>query len=198
MKDQVVVISGGATGIGFAIATELSDDNIVVSIDRTPSKVEALKERLPGVVSLRADLTSAEQRHEAVATIERRFGRIDVLINNAGKAEPFDFVGTSEDELMRAVASEIAINYEAPILLTKRALPLLQKSAEPVVVIMSTGLVYAPLAEVGTYCASKRPCCTDRPGDSLWEVRCIAGRDDQTCTDPLPYAELAILQCRAA
>ena len=50
----------------------------------------------------------------------------------------------------------------------------------------------------GVIAGRKGPCCTDRPRDSLWEVGCIAGRDDQTCPDPLPHAELAILQRGAA
>ena len=55
----------------------------------------------------------------------------------------------------RNIAAEMAINYEAPILLTKRALPLLRRSSEPLVVVSSTGLVYMPMAAIGTYCASK-------------------------------------------
>jgi len=155
MKDRVVVITGGASGMGLAIAKQLAAQNSVVSIDRNPSKIAALKQALPGVLSVKADLTNSEERNQAIAAIDKAFGRIDVLINNAGKGGDFDFVGTSEDELARNIAGEMAINYEVPVLLTKRALPLLQRSKEPVIVISSTGLVYMPMAVVGTYCASK-------------------------------------------
>ena len=47
MKDRVVVITGGASGMGLAIAKQLAAQNSVVSIDRNPSKIAALKQALP-------------------------------------------------------------------------------------------------------------------------------------------------------
>lgn len=155
MKEQIIVITGGATGMGLAVAKALANDNQVVSIDRNPAKIAALRQALPMVHSIRADLTVSAERNQAVAEIELRFGRIDVLFNNAGKGGAFDFVNSSEDEFARAIDGEMAINYAAPILLTKRALPLLRRSAAPTVVVSSTGLVYMPMAAIGTYCASK-------------------------------------------
>jgi uncharacterized oxidoreductase len=156
MKNKIVVITGGATGIGFAIARELVPGNTVISVDRNPSKIAALKKELPSIHSIRADLTSSEDQKNAIATIEKSFGRIDLLVNNAGKGNSsFDFVRMEEAELQGTIESELAINYEAPVMLTKRALPLLKKSEDPVVVINSTGLVYTPLAIMGSYCASK-------------------------------------------
>jgi uncharacterized oxidoreductase len=155
IKDRVVVVTGGASGMGLAIARQLSASNSVVSIDRNPIKIAALKEAMPRVLSVKADLTRGEERSRAVEEIEQAFGRIDILINNAGKGGAFNFTSSVEEDLARNIADEMAINYEAPILLTKRALPLLQRSKEPIVVISSTGLVYTPMAAIGTYCASK-------------------------------------------
>ena len=47
MKNKIVVITGGATGIGLAIARELLSDNTVISLDRNPTKIAALRAR-PG------------------------------------------------------------------------------------------------------------------------------------------------------
>lgn len=82
-------------------------------------------------------------------------GEIDVLINNAGKGGGFDFLNTDEETLKYNMETEVSINYIAPLILIKKALPLLQKSVEPVIVVISTGLVYMPIAAVGSYCASK-------------------------------------------
>jgi len=155
MKNKIVVITGGATGIGFAIAKELTNDNTVISIDRNPSKIAGLKTLLPKVESIRADVTSSEELGNVIASIEKTHGRIDVLINNAGKGEGFDFVNTPEKELIEKIETEMSINYTAPILLTKKALPLLKKSSEPIVVIISSGLAYMPMSLIGSYCASK-------------------------------------------
>lgn len=126
MKNKIIVITGGATGIGFALTKQLITDNTVISIDRNPTKIDALKAALPKVESLKADVTSSEELTQAIASIEKTHGKIDVLINNAGKGEGFDFVNSSEKELMEKVENEMSINYSAPIMLTKKALPLLK------------------------------------------------------------------------
>lgn len=155
MKNKIIVITGGATGIGLAITKELIGDNMVISIDRTESKIAALKAALPKVESIRADVTSEADLSNAISIIEKTHGKIDLLINNAGKGGAFDFVKTPEKELMETIEMEMAINYLAPIRLTRKALPLLQKSSEPIVVMVSSGLAYMPLAFLGTYCATK-------------------------------------------
>jgi uncharacterized oxidoreductase len=155
MKNKIIVITGAATGIGFAIAKKLAADNTVISLDRSETKIAALKVALPKVVSLKADVTSESDLNNAISAIEKGYGKIDVLINNAGKGSNFDFVNTPEKELMDHIEMEIKVNYLTPIRLTKKALPLLKKSAEPIVVIVSSGLAYMPMAFLGTYCASK-------------------------------------------
>jgi uncharacterized oxidoreductase len=155
MKNKIILITGGATGIGFAIAKELAGDNTVISLDRNTVKINALKAALPGVRSIQADVTSEADLTQALSEIDMTYGKIDLLINNAGKGTRFDFVKMPERSLMENIEMEMAINYLAPIRLTKKALPLLKKSTEPVVVIISSGLAYIPMSFLGTYCASK-------------------------------------------
>ncbi len=155
MKNKIVVITGGATGIGIAIVKQLMNDNKVVSLDRSDAKITALKAACPKVESIKADVTSNTDLTNAIAHIEKLHGKIDVLINNAGKGSNFDFVNSPESKLAEDVTMEMAINYTAPILLSKKAMPLLKKSSEPIIVIISSGLAYVPMAFLGTYCASK-------------------------------------------
>ncbi|MGH7280288.1 MAG: SDR family NAD(P)-dependent oxidoreductase, partial [Polyangiaceae bacterium] len=51
--------------------------------------------------------------------------------------------------------AQLAVNFEAPVMLIKQAIPLLKKAPAPIVVIVTTGLVYAPMSITGSYCASK-------------------------------------------
>jgi uncharacterized oxidoreductase len=155
MKNKVIVITGGATGIGLAIIKELAVNNTVISIDRNPTKIAALKASFPNVISIQADVTSNDDLNKAIASIDKSHSKIDVLINNAGKGGRFDFVNSPEKDLMDNIGMEMAINYTAPILLTKKALSLLKKSQEPIVVIVSSGLAYVPMSFLGTYCATK-------------------------------------------
>jgi len=155
LKNKTIVITGGATGIGFAIIKALIGDNIVISLDRNPTKIENLKTEIPKVFSIKTDVTSDPDLENAINVIEQEFGVIDILINNAGRSAEFNFVEESEEEVMKNLESEIEINYYTPVKLIKKALPLLQKSKEPCVVNFSTGLIYMPIAMVGGYCASK-------------------------------------------
>ena len=155
MKNKIIVITGGASGIGLGIIKELINDNTVISLDRNPTKIAALKKALPKVTSIQTDITKNEDLNNAISSIEKSFGKIDVLINNAGVGMAFDFVNTNEKDLLSNIETEMSINYTSPILLTKKALPLLKKSAEPIVMIISSGLAYIPISMLGTYCASK-------------------------------------------
>ncbi|MCW3075920.1 MAG: oxidoreductase [Bacteroidetes bacterium] len=155
MKNKIIVITGGASGIGLAIINELVENNTIISIDRNPVKIASLKSTLPKVDSIKADVTSSGELDAALAHIDKTYGKIDLLINNAGKGGQFDFINTDEKKLMDNIAEEIAINYTAPIMLSKKALPLLKKSTEPAIVIVSSGLAYVPMSFLGTYCASK-------------------------------------------
>jgi uncharacterized oxidoreductase len=155
MKNNIIVITGGASGIGLALVKELIKENTVISLDRNPSKISALKTTFPKVESIQTDITSEEQLSLAMTAIEKKHGKIDILINNAGKGGPFDIIHSSEKQFRDGVEMEIAINYLAPLLLTKKALPLLEKSNQACVVIVSSGLAYMPIASLGGYCASK-------------------------------------------
>lgn len=87
--------------------------------------------------------------------IGHSYGRIDVLINNAGVGKRLDFTTMAETELADLLEQEVNTNYKALILLTKKALPLLRQSSEPVVVFVSSGLVHMPIADLASYCATK-------------------------------------------
>jgi uncharacterized oxidoreductase len=155
IQGKVVVVTGGASGMGLAIVRQLAAANSVVSLDRNAAKIEALKVAVPGVRCIQTDITSSDARRSALASIEQVLGRIDILINNAGIGGAFDFLGSDEAVLEKQLRTQLAVNYEAPVMLIKQAIPLLRKSSAPTVVIVTTGLVYAPMSITGSYCASK-------------------------------------------
>ena len=155
LQSKIIVITGGATGIGRALIAELLPANTVISLDRSPQKIAELGKYFPLVHSIRADITNDPEVKAALAEIANKFGLIDVLINNAGTGAQFDFTRIEEEALKGVLQREIATNFLAPVLLTHQALPLLQKSPSPMVVFVSSGLAYMPIASFGGYCASK-------------------------------------------
>jgi 3-oxoacyl-[acyl-carrier protein] reductase len=89
VKGAVALVTGGAQGLGLAIARRLADDGaIVVVADRNE---DALANLQPGLECVTMDVTDPEQVKKVVAGIMERHGRLDILVNNAGVifSEPF-------------------------------------------------------------------------------------------------------------
>lgn len=89
VKGAVALVTGGAQGLGFAIARRLADDGAkVVVADRNAQALATLPQDLEGLVM---DVTDPVQVKQVVASIVERHGRLDILVNNAGVifSEPF-------------------------------------------------------------------------------------------------------------
>ena len=105
MMSQVVLITGCSTGIGRDLAASLTGSGYTVVA--TARKVEALAD-LPAALKLQLDVTDPISIQRAVERALQRYGRIDVLINNAGYATrgaieelPIDEVGIGEGQVLQ-------------------------------------------------------------------------------------------------
>jgi len=117
MVDKVALVTGGSKGIGYACAERLLADGYAVAIcARNADEVTAAAGRLgePGkVVGLRSDVGSVDDCAALVPAVLNHFGRIDVLVNNAGVYSPvpfLDFTAKAWDALME-------INVRGPVLI---------------------------------------------------------------------------------
>lgn len=105
LQNKAVIVTGAGQGIGRAIATKLDAEGaalVVTDIDAEAARQTA--DSLGGAtISMHTDITSAESVREMVATAHERYGRIDVLVNNAGwdKGEPF--VDSAREDWDRAI-----------------------------------------------------------------------------------------------
>lgn len=138
----VALITGGARGIGRAIASELAADHIIaVTYHSTPPN--ALLRDHPDVLALPADLSQPDVAREIIQQIVTQFGRLDVIVNNAGAIamDDVDPMGT------------LAVNLAAPMALLEAALPHLHSGAS----VINISSVNAELPAMGAagYSASK-------------------------------------------
>src|SRR5215475_11812188 len=85
-KDQVAIVTGGASGIGLSIAKNLSGEGAIIAmIDMSPSVLQsAVKEVGENAFAFVCDVTNEDQVKSVVDQIAERFGRIDILVNSAG------------------------------------------------------------------------------------------------------------------
>ncbi|MEI6109703.1 MAG: SDR family oxidoreductase [Actinomycetes bacterium] len=153
-KDQVIVITGGAGGIGSHLARDFAKKGAnIVAIDLNKERVEALVSSLPAGshTALSGDLTDRQIIKSVIQEIENKYGRIDVLIPNAAitTTDRFDVRSVESIEL------ELDINLVSPLVLIRQAIPLLHKSKDPrVIATVSLGGIF-PLGETPMYTASK-------------------------------------------
>jgi NAD(P)-dependent dehydrogenase (short-subunit alcohol dehydrogenase family) len=168
MSQKIALITGANKGIGFEVARQLGKAGLIVLVGSRDAgigenaaatlRVENLDARL-----MHLDVTREESVEAAAASIETQFGRLDVLVNNAGINDPADGPPSSADPT--AVEHVMQTNFLGAFRVTRAVLPLLKKAAAARIVNVSSGLgsltlngdpawAHASVKLLG-YCASK-------------------------------------------
>jgi 3-oxoacyl-[acyl-carrier protein] reductase len=116
-EGRVAVVTGGAGGIGAATARRLAEDGAAVAVlDLDEAAAEAVAKELPhGGIGLRCDITDPAAVAAAVDAVVERFGRIDVLVNNAGLLRVTGVLDVPADEW----ATVLAVNLTGPFTVTQ-------------------------------------------------------------------------------
>lgn len=200
LQGLVAVVTGGASGIGASIASRLHADGAQIAVlDRDPAGAD---ERFAAFV---ADVSDRASVDAAVAAVATRFGRIDIVVNNAGIGAVGDISANDDDEWARV----LSVNVTGIARVTSAALPWLRQSPAAAVcntasIASTTGLPQRALytASKGAVSALTRAMATDHlregirvnavnPGtaDTPWVGRLLDQADD-------PNAERAALEAR--
>lgn len=153
-SNKVVLITGGSSGIGLALAKIfLENKNTVVITGRNINKLEAAKKENPGLHIMQNDVTSNSDIQALVDRTQSEFKGIDVLVNNAGVYHGFDL--NKENHPLEKQLSEIDIDFAGPLRMVHYFLPQLKKSDEAAIVNVSSGLAFIPLSQAPVYSATK-------------------------------------------
>lgn len=120
LAGRVAIVTGGSRGIGFAIAARLAADGAAVIVSardaaRLEAAVKELESHAAPVVGLVADAASREDADRLADAAKRQFGRIDVLVNNAGITRDGLFIRMKDDDWDRVMET----NLRGPFLLTR-------------------------------------------------------------------------------
>ncbi len=147
---RVWLITGASSGFGLAIAqAALGRGDTVVATSR---RVDAIpREKGERIALLPLDVTDADQRRATVDEVIRRFGRIDVLVNNAGRTQ----VGAVEETTDEELRDLFELHFFAPAALTRAVLPQMRKQGGGTIVQMSSVGGQVTAAGFGAYCATK-------------------------------------------
>ncbi|HEX7669681.1 MAG TPA: SDR family NAD(P)-dependent oxidoreductase [Polyangiaceae bacterium] len=154
LSGNSVLITGGATGIGYAMAKAFLDaGSVVIVCGRRVDRLEEVRRRHPAIHVHACDVAKPADRLALVEWTSSSFGGFNVLVNNAGIQRDIDFsTGIAEFE---AGENEIAINLEAPIVLSGLAVPYLTGRENGAIINVSSGLGFVPAAKMPVYSATK-------------------------------------------
>ncbi len=158
LKDAVVVVTGSARGIGRAIAEELGHEGakVVVNYSKSKEAAEDLVAKLrqngsPEAFAVQADVSDAAQAAKLIEETISRFGRIDVLVNNAGINIDRTMKNMSTEDWDKVIQSDLNSYFYT----VKAALPyfLQQKSGKIINISSANGQI--PSFGQANYCAAK-------------------------------------------
>jgi short-subunit dehydrogenase involved in D-alanine esterification of teichoic acids len=152
LAERRILITGGGSGIGLALARALAPENTVVIAGRDERKLEEARASTPRLRTLRLDVTSEEDARRAIGWVDEHLGGLDLLVNSAGV---FRSGGFDEPGAEQAAFEEVEINLLGSVRMTRLALPLLRRSDDAAVVLLSSALALVSSPRMAVYAATK-------------------------------------------
>ena len=156
LSGKVALITGGGTGIGRAIAEAFAREGASVCV--AGRRLEKLREVIGEIqkqggagLAMECDVTRAWEIERAVKGTVERFGRLNVLVNNAGVVHVSTVEGISEEEWDRLMT----VNVKGPFLMARAVLPEFRKCGGGVIVNIGSVLGLFAVKDRAAYCASK-------------------------------------------
>jgi uncharacterized oxidoreductase len=151
---NTVLITGGSAGIGFETARLFADNgNKVIITGRNAERLQKAAAQLKQVTAIQSDVSDKQDVEKLVQRLSREFPRLNIVINNAGKASLYN-LSTDTDGFEKA-QDEMLTNFLSVIRLNEKLLPLLKKQEDAAIVNVSSIVAFAPLHILSTYGSSK-------------------------------------------
>lgn len=157
LKGKRVLITGASSGIGKALAEELSKEGARLALAaRSGDKLRALARQLSGdTLVLPADVARDEDRVRLIDDVQKHMGGLDILVNNAGIAS-WAYFANSTEEILRQIMD---VNFFAPAELMRLAISILTRGNQPAIVNVSSMCGRKGMPAWSEYSASKYALC---------------------------------------
>jgi NAD(P)-dependent dehydrogenase (short-subunit alcohol dehydrogenase family) len=149
MEQKVILITGASGGMGGALAALFSNENVKLALHYNKNEINLVES--DSVAHFQADLTIESEVERLVSSVLEKFGRIDVLINNAG-------ISKSSMSWKTDAASwreTIAINLDAPFYLSKHVIPAFRQQNSGRIINVSSIVAQTGFIGTSAYAASK-------------------------------------------
>jgi short-subunit dehydrogenase len=153
INDRVFIVTGASSGIGLSTPVALSERGAKVALlARRSDALQELARRLPGSLPVTVDMTQFDRVREAVRAVHGHYGRVDGLINNAGRS-----YAASVEEIDPELFDEIFhLNVLGPIIAMQAAIPMMRAQGGGSIVNINSGTAFMTVPQYGVYSSSKR------------------------------------------
>lgn len=153
LTQRTILITGGTSGIGLGMATQLIQrGNTVIVTGRDKEKLDAAKRTLPAVHIFKSDVSDPSAIMALHDSVLAQFPSLDTLINNAGIMRNLKI---NQPRDLNDVTREIEINLCGPVRMIQQFLPHLKTRKNALIVNSSSGLAFIPFPAAPVYCATK-------------------------------------------
>jgi len=154
LKDNTILITGGGSGIGLELTkTLLKMGNTIIICGRSEKKLQLAKKHLPQVHIIQCDISDQKQREALFHQVTNEHPGLNILINNAVIVSYLKIQDKNYSAAL--VDQELQTNFIGPVGLIKLFLDNLVRQKNSAIINITTGLVFAPHADMPGYCASK-------------------------------------------
>ncbi len=177
-KQKIAIITGGASGLGLAIAKKFTAQNIFcILIGRNAEKLDTARQMLgKNCITISYDLTNLAGIPELILGIVRQYGPVDILVNNAGINQKKPLVDVTDTEFQGILHT----NLTSVFVISREVIKVMQQAKHGVILNISSMAAQYGLPYVAAYAASKtaieglsRTMAVELAGDGI-RVNCIA------------------------
>jgi short-subunit dehydrogenase len=153
IEDHVFIVTGASSGIGLSTAIALADRGAKVALlARSTEALQKLAQRFPTSLPVTVDMTQFDRVREAVRVVHRHYGRVDGLVNNAGRS-----YAAAVEKIEPAVFDEIFhLNVLGPIVAMQAVIPPMRAQGGGSIVNVNSGTAFMHVPEYSVYSSSKR------------------------------------------
>jgi len=153
IKGKIAIVTGASSGIGLSTAKLLTKKQAKVAlVARSKEKLGKLAKELPGSLVIQADMTKKEEIKAMVKKVKDHFGRVDILINNAGQGYDASMENTDINEFHRLFDLDVI----GPLIAMQQVVPIMRQQGGGVIVNISSGTALMVLPNMSAYSSLKR------------------------------------------